>query len=201
MRIVLLMVTATVFGASTLIAEDKRATTADGKVVILKDDGTWSYAAEYKRDKKATLAYSGKRKTFAVYLVPNTWKKLDKVDNDAAEVGFIHKEGDIVSLIIAERLEIPLATLKKAAIENARMADRNAKIVHEEKRTVNGKEMLCLTIEAEINDVPFTFFGYYYSGDEGSFQILTWTGRKLFKEAKPEMEEFLNGFEIIKKQE
>lgn len=47
--------------------------------------------------------------------------------------------------------------------------------------------------------MKLTFYGYYYSGDEGSIQIVTWTGQNLFKEMKPELDAFLNGFEIIKK--
>ena len=183
-----------------ILAEDRRAKTTDGKEVLLRADGTWSYIGEYNKDKKSEIAYTGKRGTFAIHLVPNTWKKNDKVDNDAAEVGFI-KDGDIYAMIIAERIEVPIEALKKAAIENMKMVDKNTKIVFEEKRTVNGKEMICLTLEVTTEGVPFTFHGYIYTGDEGSFQIVTWTGRKLFKEVKPEMEAFLNGFVILKKKD
>jgi len=51
----------------------------------------------------------------------------------------------------------------------------------------------------ESEEVAFTFHGYYYSGEVGSIQVLTWTGRNLFKEVKPELEAFLNGFEIVEK--
>ncbi|QEL13410.1 hypothetical protein [Limnoglobus roseus] len=200
-----------VLGSRDARAEDLRAKTADGKEVILKADGTWAYASEAKRepakkkgeytkDAKAALAYTGKRGTFSLSLPPNTWKKMDKVDNEAAEAGFLHKDGDIYALVIAERIDVPLETLKRAVLQNIRTHDEDAKIVLEEKRTVNGKEILCLTFEATVTDIPVTYYGYYYSGDEGSIQILTYTGRKLFKEYKPDMEAFLNGFEIIKKQ-
>jgi len=181
--------------------EDRRAKTADGKEVILRPDGTWSFVGEYRRDGKAALAYKAKRGTFAVYLLPDVWKKVEKPDNEAVEVAFEHKDGDIMAFVIAERIEIPLATLKKAAIENVRLVDKDAKVVLDEKRTVNGKEFLCLTQEATVEGIPVTYHGYYYSGDEGSIQVLTWTGRNLFKELRPQMEGFLNGFVIVKKSE
>jgi len=192
------LLAAAILSTCGLRAEDKRAKTADGKDVLLKADGTWSYLGEYNKDRKATLAYKGKRRTFAVYLLPDTWKKLDKVDN-GVEVGFEHKDGEMQAFIFAERIEIPLDKLKKIVLENMQALDKNAKIVFEEKRTVNGKKVLCLALEAAVEGIEVVYYGYYYSGDEGTIQVVTWTGRKLFKELKPEMEDFLNGFEIVKK--
>jgi len=200
MRIALaILVASTILVAYGAQAQDNRAKTEDGKEVILKADGTWSNVGEYKRDKKATLAYTGKRGTFAFHLVPDTWKKMDKVENSDAEAAFAHKDGEVFALVIAERILVPLGTLKKGAVDNWRSVDKNVKVVLEEKRTVNGKEVLCLTAEVESEEVAFTFHGYYHSGEVGSIQVLTWTGRNLFKEVKPELEAFLNGFEIVEK--
>ena len=46
--------------------------------------------------------------------------------------------------------------------------------------------------------IPFVFLGYYYSGKEGSIQVITFTADNLFDEYRKEFEEFLNGFEIAK---
>ena len=193
-------------------AEDKRAKTADGKDVILRDDGTWAYATppkkdkpaaagEFKKDKKAELTYTGKRKRFTLSLVPDAWEQVEKSGSPVAEVVFKHAEGDIYAIVVAERVEVPLDALKKAVVGNMRAVDKEAKILLDEKRTVNGKPMLCLTVEASVKEVPLTYHVYLYSGDEGSIQVLTWTGRKLFAESKPHMEAFLNGLELVKKEE
>jgi hypothetical protein len=199
-----------VLSIAALVGADRKAKTEDGKEVILRDDGTWVYAdevkknkkelnREFKKDKNAKLQYTGKRGTFALSLVPGVWERLEKPPSPAAEVGFRHKDGDAFGLVIAERIAIPLETLKRAAIENVRNVDRDAQIVDEERRTVNGKEVLCLTLKAKPQGAPLTFYNYYYSGKEGAIQITTWTGENLFDEMKPELEAFLNGFEIIKK--
>lgn len=180
-------------------AQEKRGKTADGREIVLKADGTWSYVAEYKKDKNASLAYKGKYGSFAIYLSPDTWKKQALDEDEEAETRFIHKDGGRWATIFHDRIEIPLEPLKNHVFENALNLDKKAKIVFEEKRTVNGKEILCFTLELSPEGIPVTFHVYLYSGDEGSIQVLTWTGRNLFKQHKTEMESFMNGLEIIKK--
>ncbi len=38
------------------------------------------------------------------------------------------------------------------------------------------------------------FQGYYYSGTQGTVQVLTWTHRGVLEEYRADFEEFLNGF-------
>jgi len=193
-------------------AEEKRAKTTDGKEVILRDDGTWAYAeagkkdkpaagSEYKKDKKAELAYTGKRGKFTLTLVPDAWARLEKSINPLAEVSFKNDAGDVYAMVVAERLQVPLPALKKAVLDNMKRVDSESKVLLDEKRTVNGLAVVCLTVEANVQEIPLTYHVYLYSGDEGSIQLMTWTGRKLFQESKADMEAFLNGFEVVKKGE
>jgi hypothetical protein len=197
---------------SALAVADQRAKTEDGKEVILRDDGTWVYAdaptkaatkpkagGEYVKDKNARLAYTGKNGNFALYLVPNRWRQSPMPNNPDAEAQFIHKDGDSMAMVISERISIPVDVLKNVALEKMRSVDKDARVVNEETRNVNGKEVMCLTTNVIAQGVPFTFYAYYFSGTEGSIQIVTWTGQNLFKEVKPELEAFLNGFVTLKK--
>jgi len=201
-----------------VMAEEQRAKTTDGKEVILRDDGTWAYAepgkkdkakakdkekagGDYKKDKKSELAYTGKRGTFTLSLVPDAWTQLEKSINPLAEVGFKNGEGDVYAMVVAERLQVPLPALKKSVLDNMKRVDPESKVLLDEKRTVNGLEMRCLTVEAAVQEIPLTYHIYLYAGDEGSIQLMTWTGRKLFKESKADMEALLNGFEVVKKGE
>jgi hypothetical protein len=155
-------------------------------------------AKEFQKDEKAVLRYKGKKGKFALWLVPGLWKQ-EEPSNQFAEAQFAHKDDEAWATVIAERVQTPMSALKKAALENAKQGDKEAKIVKEEARVVNWSEVLCLEIEASTEGVPMTLYGYYYSGDQGTIQVLTWTSRNLFQELKPEMERFLNGFEIIQK--
>jgi hypothetical protein len=205
-----LVVSAITCATSTPLAAEQRARTEDGKEIILRDDGTWIYAPEpkddkgpaprYKKDPRAVQQYKGRRGTFALWLVPETWKQSEKPSNEVAEVEFKNKDGDGYGMIIAERLVIPLETLKKVAIENIRKVDKDAAILEEEKRVVNGTEVLSMVINMKPEGIGVTMYSYYYVGKEGAIQVVTWAGQNLFQELRPELEAFLNGFEIIKEE-
>jgi len=191
-----------------LLGADLKAKTGDGRAVILRDDGTWIFAdkarnslpaGNFTKDPSSKLAYSSKRNTFSISLVPGVWKKADTPSNEVAEVEFHDPDNDAYAMVIAERIAVPIKALRDVAIKNLRQLDPEATVVKEEQRTVNGKPMLALILQANSSGAPITFYGYYYTGDEGSFQVVTWTGQNLFKELQPELEAFLNGFEILQK--
>ncbi len=72
----------------------------------------------------------------------------------------------------------------------------DGKYTFEEKRNINGNEVLCTKLEGKFQSIPFTFFNYYYVGDIGTIQIITWTYSELFDEYKNDLTDFLNGFEV-----
>ncbi len=188
---------------------DQRARTEDGRVVILRDDGTWVYAEEmketrgeaaalkvYSKSPNARKQYQGRRGTFALYLEPGVWLELNEQINPDAEVSFRHRDGDTLVMVIAERLQIPLQTLKQIAIDNAKAGSDRVEVVSEEMRMVNGNEILCLKMNLETQGIQFTFYNYYYSGPEGAIQVVTWTGSNLFREFEQDMSNLLNGFVV-----
>jgi hypothetical protein len=186
------------------LGADQRAKTEDGRDVILHDDGTWSYAKPSKteasqKDRRATEIYRGKHGTFTLSLIPGVWKKSLKPSSPAAEVEFTHKDGDAMAMVIAERIAVSPAVLKETVLKNARNADPEAKIIKEEKRTVNGSDVTFLTINAKVQGIPFTYMYDLYTGDAGTIQILTFTGQNLVNEYRADIEALLNGFEVLKK--
>ena len=99
-------------------------------------------------------------------------------------------------MVIEERLEASLDGLRRVAVENAKKAAADAVVVRDERRQVNGLEVLLLQIDATINQIPFSYLGYYYTGAQGSVQIVTFTGRNLLREYEPDFLDLLNGFVI-----
>jgi len=188
--------------ASTALGQEVRAITEDGKQVVLRSDGTWSYAKPLKQDEiKPQLAYVGKRGVFILELVPGQWRRGQVDPSSDAEVVYAHADGDVYGQVIAERIEIPIQSLKKIVLTNMEQVAADAKLIQDEKRTVNGKEVHCITVDATVEGIPLTYHCYLLSSKEGTFQVMTWTGRNLFGEVKPAMEAFLNGFRVIEKKD
>lgn len=197
-----LVLFAAAWQASTALGQEVRAITENGKQVILRSDGTWSYAKPLKQDEiKPQLAYVGKRGVFILELVPGQWRRGQVDPSSDAEVVYAHADGDVYGQVIAERIEIPIQSLKKIVLTNMEQVAADAKLIQDEKRTVNGKEVHCITVDATVAGIPLTYHCYLLSGKEGTFQVMTWTGRNLFGEVKPDMEAFLNGFRIIEKKD
>jgi hypothetical protein len=99
-------------------------------------------------------------------------------------------------MIISERISIPMDKLREIALDNARDAAPDIKVVEEQRRRVNGTDVLMMRLEGTTNGIPFTYLGYYYGGPVGTIQVITYTGQNLFDEYRKEFEEFLNGFRL-----
>lgn len=188
-------------------AQSLRATTQDGREVLLDPKGTWKFApaavgkgpdagAQYRVPAaskenvqipklKAKIAYNDKR-----------WQLLNKPLNEVASLSFRHVSGDSYAMVIAERVEMPIKTLRDAAVENARAAAQDLKVEREERRTVNGKSVLFLQMSGTVKGIPFVYYNYYHAGPVGSIQIISYTSKNLFEENKADFADLLNGLLI-----
>ena len=164
------------------------ATTEDGRKVLLFPDGKWKPAppapggagkGAFVRSPKATERVDLLRGAMAIYVDPAKWKKQPDTE-DVTKTTFHHASGEAYGMIVAERLAIPLQRLKEIAITNARAAAPDAKVVFEETRHVNDVDVVVMQMEGTIQGIAFTYYGYYYSGPQGSLQVLTYTGTNLF---------------------
>lgn len=176
-----------------------RATTEDGRTVLLYPDGRWRFAPSAAarggkvraRGSAATERVELLRGGMALFIDPGKWKQAPS--DDPTKISFRHASGEAYGMVVAERLAIPLPRLKEIAIRNAREAAPDIRVTLEEQRRVNDVDVLAMQMEGRIQGIPFTYFGYYFSGPQGSVQVLTYTGSNLFAEYRPEFEEFLDG--------
>lgn len=148
----------------------------------------------FQKSTKATTKLDAKPAKVAIFFDADKWQKGESSGDGRLEL--THKDGDGYALVVAERAQISLPILRKAALENAQKADPNARIVSEEKRVVNGREVMQLKMKATIEGVPIDYLGYYYTGKEGTVQVLTFTSENLTSEYQQDFEEFLNGLTI-----
>jgi hypothetical protein len=184
---------------------DLTATTADGRKVILRSDGSWKFTEAAKpaaapanvpsftRPATATARVELITGKAALAYDPKKWRKDESDENNVTAL--VHSTGDGYAKIIAERIEMPLDAMRKVAISNARDAAPDMEVVRDEMRRVNGVDVLCLEMRGQVEGIPIVYFGYYYTGKEGSIQLLTYTGQNLIDEYQKDFEELLAGFE------
>ncbi|MFN8012810.1 MAG: hypothetical protein U0P81_15680 [Holophagaceae bacterium] len=181
----------------------EKATTASGRVVLLFPDGTWKEDKPAAvpggregatRPRSATEKFPVLKGKASIYYDPQKWKP--KGPEEGGRSGFNHVDGDAQSMVITERIQMPLASLEKVALDNAKAAAPDATVAFREMRRVNGQDLLALQIKGTINGIAFIYYGYYYSGERGIIQAIAFTSQNLFQEYKADFEAFLNGLVI-----
>ena len=190
-------------GGTVLCQTPIKARTESGKEVILLPDGTWKYVTEASPESSsaaskpigATTLFKAPQGGFGIWYDKTKWTMEPQTD-DQGRLQFKLKRGDAYAIVLIEELNIPLATLKEVALQNAKEAAADAQIVFQETRTVNKKEVLCMKLDGTIKGISFRYYGYYYGGKLGSIQLLTFTGRDLFSKYEQDLTDFLNGLEI-----
>tara|TARA_R110000868_G_scaffold304437_17_gene565285 strand:- start:17162 stop:17800 length:639 start_codon:yes stop_codon:yes gene_type:complete len=191
---------------STTLAQIN-AITDTGDEVILYNDGTWSYLNEgdssgydipvnptlFTKSESSTFLLKSSRINLGFWLDPKVWSFKKGTENADSEYELQLKGDDLYGMIITEKVEIPLETLREVAIENARAAAPDIRVVKEEYRTVNGINILLLQLNGTIQGIKFSYYGYYYSNSNGTVQFLTYTSQNLLTEFLDTCEQLLNG--------
>jgi hypothetical protein len=129
-----------------------------------------------------------------VSINPSLWKETKSTE--AIRRTFQHANGDGYAMIISERIEVSMDRLRDMALNNAREAAPDTKVVEEQRRHVNGTDVVMLRLEGTTNGIAFTYLGYYYGGPAGTVQVITYTGQNLLQEYRRDFEDFLNGFHL-----
>lgn len=184
------------------------ALTQTGDEVVLFDDGTWKYLNDstltekvipvneqtFAKESKASFLVKSKKVKTGVWMNPKKWTFAKGADNEAQEFFFTKKSDDLYAMFITEKLQIPIENLREIAIQNARSAAPDIRVVKEEYRNVNGVKVLMMQMSGTIQGMKFRYFGYYFSNESGTIQLIAYTGENLFNEYEAETEQFLNGF-------
>ena len=190
-----------------LAQAQQKAVTQTGEEVILYDDGTWKYQnedllpeteiptnpKEFVKDEASTFLLKSNNLNVGFYLNPKIWSFKKSVGNPDAEYELQLKDGDLYGLIISEKVEVPLKTLRFIAVENGKSIAPDLRIVNEEYRTVNDLKLLQIQMDGTMQGIKISYYGYYYSNPEGTVQFLTYTSQNLLDGYIPEIEKLLNG--------
>lgn len=185
----------------------QKAITDTGEEVILYSNGTWEYSKDAQKlsdmieiNKKifnkpidSSFLVKSTRNNSAFWINTNKWSFSKSEELPDAEYQFELKDKDLYGLAITEGIEIPLESLAKIALHNARSVAPDMEIVEQEYRIVNGNKVLYMQMNGTMEGVKFTYVGYYYSDDSGSTQLVNYTATNLVERYKPEINDFLNG--------
>jgi len=201
-----LFVTILLLLAATSYASQK-AITDTGEEVILNNDGTWKYSdnakkatniietnkKKFKKPRDSSFLLKSIKNNSAYWINTDKWSFGKAKDNPEAEYQFQLKGKDLYGMAIAEGIEMPLESLVNVAFTNAQSAAPNMKVVRQEYRIVNGNKLICMEMNGTLQNVDFTYLGYYYSNSSGSTQLITYTATNLVAKYKSDIYDFLNG--------
>jgi len=134
-------------------------------------------------DGKMSIRYDGQK-----------WKQ--KPTNDPTRFEFTHAKGDGYVVVIAERTGIPTDTIADIALNNIKKEDPYARMTLKQMRRVGGVDVWFQVVEATVNRIPVTYYGYYYGGQAGTIQVLLFTARNLVNDYDHDFMEFLNGLRV-----
>jgi hypothetical protein len=187
----------------------KKAVTETGEEVILYENGTWKYVNDsdsakgkteipvnpkaFTKSASATFLLKSTKTNIGIWLDSKKWSFKKSGEDEASEYGLQLKGKDLYAMLIAEKIEVPLESLKQIALDNAKEAAPDIKLTKEEYRTVNGKKMLHLQMIGTLSGIKFIYSGYYYSSTKGTVQFLTYTAQNLYEDYEEDAYQLLNG--------
>jgi hypothetical protein len=184
------------------------ATTDDGRRVVLRPDGTWvpltkpveavapAATGRYSKPAGATRKVAAPVGDFVLWVDPARWSESKR---EPGRIVFQHRNGQAYAMFIADPLSVPTDAMKNTVLVNARKADPDIHIVSEEKRNVNGRDVLCLQLQGKVQGLPFQYYGYYYGGSSGNVQLVTYTLQSAFAANEQDFADLLNGLVVSDK--
>ncbi len=197
----------------TNVLAQTKATTEEGKEVMLYANGTWRYEHEksnpdivipmnsghFGKDEKSSFLLKSAKLKYGFWINPKDWSFKRGNKNSDSEYDLKLKGGDLHAKILTENVEISITKLRNIVIENAIFISPNTTIVKEEYRMVNGIKVLHLQMNSTVEGVKFAYFGYYYSSPTGTVQFIAYTSHKLSNHYKEDCQLLLNGLMVMNK--
>jgi hypothetical protein len=183
------------------------AVTENGYQIQVFDDGTWKYVdstlnekrfikkndSVFKVPKNSTLNVSSKVVDINIMFDEKDWYCNASPDEDVTEFLFNHKNVEIYGILIPEKNTIPLENLRNIALINARDNVNNLNILKEEYRLVNDLKVLYLCFEGEVEKMQLLYNYYFYSGEDGIAQLITYAHKNVAINHQDTIFKLLNG--------
>lgn len=186
-----------------------RSSSATQRTVVLYPDGTWSYrnasptvsapapsVAAYHRPDAASAYVAGDRVPYGIWINPHIWQRDTETPDKVFERRFTHASGEAWGAVIAESTRLSFDDVKAFVLKSARKHMTDTELILQEKRLINGHDVMFLNIQGTYRSAPLTYLNYFYAGAEGTVQIYTWTLQAAAEKYEQDMLNLLNGFAI-----
>ena len=194
-------------GFGITLSAQTRAITDTGQEVVLYSNGTYAYvnaedaaavdiptnSKTFTKAENASFLLKSKKVNVGFWLDPKLWSFGESKENPDAEYEVVLKGEDLYGVIITEKIEVPLETLKNVAIENARQIAPDIKVKEQEYRMVNGEKVLYLRLDGTMDGMKISYSGYFYSNSTGTVQFITFTSQNLVEEYREVSQQLING--------
>jgi hypothetical protein len=148
---------------------------------------------EFRRSDSASRELRGKAVPYSFW-VDDSWQSVEPSNPLEQEFELRHADRSRFALVIPTRFRVPPTALRKRLEDNLRARDREARVTYEERRLVNGAEIVYVNANLTVEQIPMAMAAYLWSGTKGSVQVIVVVPRDDFPSLRPESEEFLNGF-------
>jgi len=149
----------------------------------------------HQKSASATTKIKTPLGNFLLWIDPTKWK--EEASKEPGTLEFRSANGEGYARVITERIGIPTDALPEIALSNARKVAPDARIVLQEKRIVNGREVLAMQIEGTTKNIPFRYYGYYHGGTSGTIQVIAYTVSTAFDQNRDDFTALLDGLEIL----
>lgn len=129
---------------------------------------------EHAKNDLAAQAHTSADGSAALWLNPSKWTWVQSTHEDAKT--FIYHTGLAQARFIAKTEGLTPERQLEDTLARIRKNDPAARLIFNERRKVNGAEMLCIQIETSLSDESKAiYYGYLYGDQERSIQAFVVT--------------------------
>lgn len=163
----------------------------------------------YTKDASATQKFEGKQAPFAIYVDPTKWDMVHEIP----DLGYLFKmkDKDVHGVVTAQtKMLIPMdkyGEFLKNIAEKQGLS--NIRIVENEARTINGKDVFFVNLEGDIpseegeDGAPKTdaktdkivMLAQVFTNDKLTAEAVVTSSKEVYDANKAEMEKFVKGFD------
>jgi hypothetical protein len=159
----------------------------------LRNDDIPVHGGAFSKSKNATFLWSSNRIEIGCWVDASRWGFHPAYRGELVEYEFNHENGMLCAMIITDDVVVPVVPLVNSVFRRVRGVISNIRIIGKEYRRVNGLNVLAVYMTGTIQNIPISYYGYYYSSAVGTTLFVAYSPESFMKENQPAIEELLNG--------